>query len=258
MSRKLIFGLLLLPLLGYADTIVRNTSGTVNTRARILKFPDGTISNSSGTVTVSMSSTVVTANTIPYANASGALVGVTTDLYWDATNHFMGMGTISPSYEIDTRRNVPGSQVGFSVQNSAANGNTIMRIVDDTAHGLLFGTAGTTFSAPYSGNSYFIGDGDIWFQPAAGKSVYTYPAGRGFGVKEGSNAKMGTFALSSGAAWVANTSITANSRVFLTVQTKSGTSTGVGVTSTTVSAGFNAFGNAGDNSTVGYLIFEAY
>lgn len=219
-------------------------------------IPGSSVSGSTPTVGGLVVSNVP-AGAIPYADASGNIVGKTTDMFWDPTNHFLGFGTITPTYELEIRRNVGGSQVGMFVENNATNGDTVMKIANDVGLGLIIGTAGTTFSAPYSGNGFLISDADFFFSPAAGKTVYTYPAGRGFGVSEGSNAKMGTFTLSSGAAWVANTSVTASSRIFLTIQTKSGTSTGVGVTSTTVNVGFNAFGAATDNSTVAYLIFEA-
>ncbi len=51
---------LFLPVLSFAgdQTVVQNTSGSIIGRARVLKFSDGSVTNSSGTFTVSISSTV--------------------------------------------------------------------------------------------------------------------------------------------------------------------------------------------------------
>lgn len=210
------------------------------------------VSNSSPTIANAA------ANTIPYTNASKQLVGTAGDFFYDATNHYVGMGTVSPSYDFDIRRNRNGVPVGIYSQNQHSGGDAVYAAANDTSGLTQIGIGGTGFPAPYANNGFITSTADFVFLPASGKSVYTSPAGRGFGVTEGSNAKMGTFNLASGVAWVPNTSVTANSRIFLTVQTRSGTSTGIGVTSTTVNTGFNAFGAVTDNSTVAYVIFEAY
>jgi hypothetical protein len=76
-------------------------------------------------------------------------------------------------------------------------------------------------------------------------------------IKSGANAKAGTFTLSSGAATVSNTSVTANSVVQFTIKTSSGTPDGTThVSSTSVGTSFTVAGNAGDNSTYNYVILE--
>lgn len=80
--------------------------------------------------------------------------------------------------------------------------------------------------------------------------------GRTIQVKSGSNAKAGTFTLSSGAATISNTSITANSVIVVTLKSASGTRTGVPDCVPTATTGFVATGAATDNSTYNYVILE--
>jgi hypothetical protein len=84
-------------------------------------------------------------------------------------------------------------------------------------------------------------------------------AGKGLTLTEGSNAKMGTATLNGvTAVTVSNTSVTANSRIFLTVQTPAGTVGGAAyVSAITAGTSFQIKGIlAGDTSTVAYLIVE--
>jgi hypothetical protein len=82
-------------------------------------------------------------------------------------------------------------------------------------------------------------------------------AGRGLSIKEGANAKQGTATLVAGAVTVANTSVTANSRIFLTSQVDGGTpgflrvSARIAATSFTITSS-----SATDTSTVAYFITE--
>jgi hypothetical protein len=81
-------------------------------------------------------------------------------------------------------------------------------------------------------------------------------AGKGLQIKEGSNARMGTATLVGGTIAVANTSVTANTRVFISRSTTGGT---VGHLSTTQIASTSFTVNssdAGDTSTVNWLLIE--
>jgi len=84
-------------------------------------------------------------------------------------------------------------------------------------------------------------------------------AGKGLAVSEGSgsNAKQGVFTLTGGTTQaVPNTSITANSRIFLTAQVVGGTPGILGVNSRTPGTSFTVFCVATDTSTYAYEIFE--
>ncbi|MEV4784001.1 hypothetical protein AB0K53_00855 [Streptomyces tuirus] len=82
-------------------------------------------------------------------------------------------------------------------------------------------------------------------------------AGKGLRVKEGSNAKMGTATLAAGTVTVANTSVTANSRIWLTCQTPGGTPGFLRVSARTAGTSFTILSSSGtDTSVVAWLILE--
>lgn len=81
-------------------------------------------------------------------------------------------------------------------------------------------------------------------------------AGSGLRVKEGSNAKQGTATLTGGTVTVANTSVTASSRIFLTAQDNNSTGA-LRVSARTAGTSFTiTSSNAGDSGVVAYQIFE--
>lgn len=83
--------------------------------------------------------------------------------------------------------------------------------------------------------------------------------GQGLRVAEGANAKQGTTVLNAGAVTVANTAVTANSRIFLTAQDSgsSGTPGALRVFSRVAGTSFTiTSSSATDTSTVAYEIFE--
>jgi hypothetical protein len=81
-------------------------------------------------------------------------------------------------------------------------------------------------------------------------------AGDGLQVKEGSNAKQGTATLSSGAVTVSNTSVTANSRIFLTAEDNNSTGA-LRVSARTAGTSFTiTSSNGSDSGVVAYEIFE--
>jgi hypothetical protein len=85
-------------------------------------------------------------------------------------------------------------------------------------------------------------------------------AGKGLRIKEGTNARMGTATLAAGTVTVANTSITANTRIILGVKTP-GTAANCGalfVTTVTLATSFIVKStNASDTSVISYVLFEA-
>jgi hypothetical protein len=79
----------------------------------------------------------------------------------------------------------------------------------------------------------------------------------GLQVTEGDNARQGTVTLSSGSAVVANTSVTATSRIFLTSQADGGTPGWLRVSARTAGVSFTITSSSGtDASTVAFEIFE--
>ena len=82
-------------------------------------------------------------------------------------------------------------------------------------------------------------------------------AGSGLRVAEGANAKQGTAVLVAGAVTVANTSVTANSRIFLTSQVDGGAPGFVRVSARVAGTSFTiTSSSATDTSTIAYEIVE--
>lgn len=84
-------------------------------------------------------------------------------------------------------------------------------------------------------------------------------AGGGLSIKEGANARSGVATLVAGTVTVANTSVTANTRIFLTPQTLGTIArpAAVGVTARVAATSFTiTSGDAADTSTVAYLLIE--
>lgn len=104
----------------------------------------------------------------------------------------------------------------------------------------------------------FFNDNTVqsYFDPIGGLVLKT--VGSGFALKEGTNATMGTATLSGGTVVVSTTKVTANSRIFLTVQ--GGTLTNVGtpyVSARTAGTSFTISSvNPLDASNVGWIIIE--
>jgi hypothetical protein len=81
--------------------------------------------------------------------------------------------------------------------------------------------------------------------------------GRGLQIAEGTNAKMGASTLAAGTVTVANTSVTANSRIFLTCQTPGGTPGFLRVSARSAGASFTILSSSNtDTSVVGWFIVE--
>jgi hypothetical protein len=88
--------------------------------------------------------------------------------------------------------------------------------------------------------------------------IATTLAGKGFKVKEGTNAKMGTATLNGTTAVViSTTAVTASSRIFLTTQLGAGTIGSPYVSARTAATSFQVKSTvAGDTSTIAWMIVE--
>ena len=132
-----------------------------------------------------------------------------------------------------------------------------------TVAGLLTTQAGITNSGAQITSSQNINTTALQAISASGNlaaalgSLDIQSAGNGLKVREGSNAKQGTATLVAGTVTVANTSVTASSRIFLTTQTPGGTAGFLVVSAIVAGTSFTILSsNAADTSTVAYEIFE--
>lgn len=88
-------------------------------------------------------------------------------------------------------------------------------------------------------------------------NVLVSTLGKGLQIKTGANSKIGTTVLAAGSAVVANTSVTANSRIFLTSQTDGGTPGALRVSAKVIGASFTITSSSAlDTSTVAWMIVE--
>jgi hypothetical protein len=153
--------------------------------------------------------------------------------------------------------------------NSAASTSFVQSVVTSKASStvpLINGTAsagtGTTFSRtdhvhPTDTTRAAAANPSFTGTVASAGQVSITTAGFGLTVKGGTNAKVGKVALVAGAATVANTSVTANSIIMLTVQNGTTTTGAVSVGTITAGTSFTIVStNTADTTTVGYFIVE--
>lgn len=92
---------------------------------------------------------------------------------------------------------------------------------------------------------------------AASNALRAGSAGGGLSIAEGANARMGTATLVAGTVTVANTSVTATTRIFLTSNTDGGTVGFLRVSARTAGTNFTITSSSGtDTSTVAWLLVE--
>ncbi len=145
---------------------------------------------------------------------------------------------------------------------ASSNGSVIFSggvgVVKNLTTGGRIKTEDTTSSTTAATGSGIFGGGvGVAENINAGGNIATQTIGKTLFVKSGSNAKSGTFTLSSGAATVTNTSLTANSVVVCFLKTASGTITQQPyATAVTPGTSFVMAGTATDNSTYNYIILE--
>jgi hypothetical protein len=130
------------PLVGVADTIYIATDTNIlyrwniGTNAYVELSPnivtslvfndangfDGTISLVGSTATLTIT-TALTAGSVPFIGASGALTQDNAKLFWDNTNKWLGIGTNSPSTPLDVHTIF---NVGMSINNTTTNNSLLM------------------------------------------------------------------------------------------------------------------------------------
>lgn len=100
-------------------------------------------------------------------------------------------------------------------------------------------------------------DGAFAIFGGAANSLKLGTAGGGIGIAEGANARMGVATLVGGTVTVANTSVTANTRVFLTAQTSGAAPGALRVSARTAGTSFTVTSSSGtDTSQFAYLLVE--
>jgi hypothetical protein len=187
----------------------------------------------------------------PYLTLGSAFLTATTQLaILRATNS----AAVNATYSIANATNAAYAYNSFDSTgrflSAQVTGDTISRFISDV-NGTLGWGSGTASRDVALGRSA----AGVLSVTTGAFSVTT--AGQGLRVKEGSNAKQGTAVLTAGTATVANTSVTATSRILLTSQADGGAPGFVRVSSRAAGTSFTiTSSSATDTSTIAYEIFE--
>jgi hypothetical protein len=122
-------------------------------------------------------------------------------------------------------------------------------------NGAAFSLAGKTIPGSLTIGGSLVAAGNI---QASFGSVDVSLAGQGVKVKEGANCKQGVATLAAGTVTVADSAVTATSRIFLTTQNANGGTPGFLIVSATVpGTSFTILSsNVADTSIVAYEIYE--
>ncbi len=139
-------------------------------------------------------------------------------------------------------------------------GNVFVGDINGIQNGtvLVFNDSTKTFT--YTGSGIAVGIGTLTpseLLDVASGNISISTAGKGLKIKEGSDARMGIATMVGGNVVVANTSVTANSRIFLTEQNNSGAIGSISVSARTAGTSFTISStNALDTSDVAWLMIE--
>jgi Pectate lyase superfamily protein len=167
-----------------------------------------------------------------------------------------GTGTNSPQYAV-----TQATSTCFSIDAGYLQGNSAAINMDFSGVTWVGGgicTAAGTTASPSALTGQKLLSGILSDISTYGGNIDLHNAGTGLKIAEGSNAKQGTLTLNgTTAVVVSNTSVTANSRIFLTIQLGSGTVGSPYVSARTAGTSFSVKSTAaGDTSTCAYEIIE--
>jgi hypothetical protein len=159
----------------------------------------------------------------------------------------VGIGTVAPGTKL---------QVNGIVSIGASSDEFQLRSLAGYAKIQSYG--GRVLSLNEEGNNVAIGGNSASYKlDVQGGDIATTTVGKGFRVKEGTNAKMGTATLSAGTVTVSTTAVTANSRIFLTAQNTGGTPGALRVSARSSGTSFTITSTSNtDTSTVAWFIVE--
>ena len=161
----------------------------------------------------------------------------------------VAIGQATASYKIDVL--VSGND-GLRV----ANGSNEVYLGTTAAQAAVGTLTANSFAVITSGGvSVLVGaTGDV---SVLSGMLKVSAVGKGLSITEGANAKMGVAVLVAGSNVVSNTSVTANSRIFLTSQVDGGVIGVVRVTAISAGVSFTITSSSGtDTSTIAYIIVE--
>lgn len=233
--------------------LLTNSGANNGTGDRVLSVAaDGNalIANASAALGINWAPAIVAAAPFTYTTSTRTLTVAT------ATNAVSGImsaadhATLHAAVTIGTAN---GLSVAGQALSLAAATNAVPGALTAADHTTFAGYAATiALKAPIAA-PVFTGDVSV-----STGNLLIGTLGKGLQVKTGVNSRIGTVALVAGSATVANTSVTANSRIFLTSQTDGGTLGFLRITAKTIGTSFViTSSNPLDTSTVAWMIVES-
>ena len=168
------------------------------TVTRTFQFPDatGTLALTSSIVPLAIGDAVTsgTSGSVLYINSSGQLAQDNANLFWDATNHRLGIGTVAPGEKLDVNGNinipVTTSLVGIIKQ----GGSTLLHTYGTSNTFMGVGAGNFTTTGGYSvgiGTSALVALTSGLFNTAVGRIALTAVTTGGRNTAVGSNALSG-------------------------------------------------------------------
>lgn len=183
--------------------------------------------------------TSFTEGSIIFADSTGSLAQDNTNFFWNdstntarITNVDLGISGTAGSLDIFP---TTASKGKLTITAADSAGDTTTAIVNASQAGARTYTipdAGASASFVMTAGAQSLAGVKTFTADitASGANIIAATAGKGLQIKEGSNARMGTSTLSSGTVTVSNTSVTANTRIFLS-RYAPGASTALGILS---------------------------
>ena len=155
------------------------------------------------------------------------------------------------------RSNTCNANYGFAGGYGAVVSNDGSVVWGDSNETPNTDTTGNQFNLTFAGGFNFYIGSTLSIEIDTSSNCRVKKIGSGLAVAEGSNAKQGVATLSGGTVTVSNTSVTANSRILLTIQSPGGTVGSVYISGRTASTSFTITSTSAlDSSIVAYQLFE--
>ena len=115
---------------------------------------------------ITIGTTAITSGTVGRVlfQGSGNVVSQSTNLFWDATNNRLGIGTTTPEYSLDILGNLSGLNIGFKLRNSATSGYTEIMCFNNggtLSDRMYMGVGGTTTGDSFQNRGYFVASSNL-------------------------------------------------------------------------------------------------
>jgi hypothetical protein len=194
-----------------------------------------------------------------YAQATSGFAFGSGTVYAGADNAFavgLNAQALSPHSFAMGVNATTGAQRSYALGGSAATNYQGSFVFADSENNHISDSATNQFVQSFTGGFYYYLGATLAAEIDTSGNFRIEIAGNGLAVAEGSNAKQGVATLSTGSVVVSNTSVTANSRIFLTAQDNN--SIGVlRVSARTAGTSFTITSSIGtDSGVVAYELFE--